>query len=249
MLEIVNGNVEQTILLKSKLFKEDNIISFDLMLNIGDICNLEIIKNRNVCNKRINVDKKIKILLSKVKENEDIRFWYSSINSEDVCFISYALYLINKHYSNKNIMIIDAYDKNMPTLGSFLLDEIKELLNIEKKLSNEVINDLVSNWKKLENQNSNLRLLNNGKLESFSYNYLDTKILNALSKYDEVDIYSFVGIEFMPKGFCSIYGDLIFHYRIKELIKLNKIKIVRSEIKKDLFGFNKTVEIIKNNVL
>jgi hypothetical protein len=231
MLEVVNGIVEKIILIRSKLFKKEDILSFNLMLNIGNISNLEDTTSRSVCNINIQVNKKIQLFLSEIKEKENIRFWYSSMNSEDVCFISFAIYLINKHFSNKKIYIIDACEKNMPTLGSFLFNEIKELINIEKRLSDETIHSMIDNWNLLVNENSDLRLLINGKLNSFSFSYLDNKIMNSLSKYDELNVYSFVGIELLPRGLCSIYGDLIFHYRINELIKQNKIKITNKDKK------------------
>ena len=243
MLEIVNGMSEYGVLKRSKLFKEENIIEMALLLNVGSIKDLENTEIKTTCNALIDVKEKIETLKDKLKCNNTVRIWFSSLDSEDYSFFLFVIYLINKINKEIKINIINAgtIPKNEKlkygpywSLGCFSPDEIKELSQFERTLTQEEIQSLSKEWMKLESENSDLRIIDNKKLKSVNYEFLDKTILEELSKYEEVDeirlIVDLMIREREKHDLGGINGEIIFSYRISELIKQNKIKIVRERL-------------------
>ena len=66
-LEIVNGIGGYGLLKKSNLFKEENIIDMALLLNVGQINDLESIETKITCNNEINVKEKIQANFKKIQ--------------------------------------------------------------------------------------------------------------------------------------------------------------------------------------
>lgn len=214
-----------------------------LLLNIGSIKDLENTEIKTTCDALIDVKEKIETLKDKLKCNNTVRIWFSSLDSEDYSFFLFVIYLINK--INKeikiNIINVGTIPKNEKlkygpywSLGCFSPDEIKELLQFERTLTQEEINDISNEWTKLENENADLRIIENKKLKSVSYKFLDDIVLEELSKYKETDEIKLVA-ELMKRerdygNIGGLYGTLIFYYRINELKKQNKIKVVRTRL-------------------
>lgn len=241
MLEIVDGLTEQYVLRKIKLFESENIIDMALLLNVGHINNLENIEKKITCDETINVKEKIEKLKEKLKQHNNVRIWFSSIDSEDYNFFHFIVYLINKINKNIKINIIDVgtikpIRKIVPTwsVSCYDTEEIKELLQFTRVLTQEEISNISDEWKMLEQENSDLRIIENKKLKSVSYDFLDKRILEELSKNKEMDEIKLVSDmmcrERNNNDVGGIYGCLIIKYRIKELIKQNKIKIVRERL-------------------
>lgn len=258
ILEIVDGMSEYGVLKKSKLFEEKNIIEMALLLNVGSIKNLEQIEFKTTCDALIDVKEKIENLKEKLKYHNTVRIWFSSLDSEDYNFFMFVVYLINK--INKNIIIniinVGTIPKNDKlkygpywSLGCFSSNEIKELIQFERKLTIQEIDDISSKWKKLETENRDLRIIENKKLKSVNYEFLDKIALEELSKYEEIDeirlIVDLMAREREKQDLGGINGEIIFRYRINELIKQNKIKIVRIEQKKNILGETRNINIIK----
>lgn len=258
MLEIVNGMSEYGVLKRSKLFKNENIIEMALLLNVGQIKNLENLETKVTCNETINVKEKIDKLRENLKRHNTVRIWFSSIDSEDYNFFLFIVYLINKINKDIKINIINVGTitqtenlRNVPrwSLGCFSPDEIKELLQFERTLKKEEIHYLLKKWMKLESENSDLRIIDNKKLKSVNYGFLDKTILEELFKYEEVDeiklIVDLMIREIEKHDVGGINGEIIFRYRINELIKQNKIKIVRVEKIKNVIGKLEDRNILK----
>ena len=91
-LEIVNGVGEKGLLKKSNLFKEENIIDMALLLNVGQINDLESIETKITCNNEINVKEKIDKLKEILNNYSNVRIWYSSLDSEDYNFTRQGKY-------------------------------------------------------------------------------------------------------------------------------------------------------------
>ena len=241
MLEIVNGLTDHLVLTKTKLFKKEDIIEMSLLLNVDSIKDLEKIETKTTCNEIINVKEKIDKLKEKLKTHDTIRIWYSSMDSEDYNFFTFTVYLINKikkgiTIKTINVGTIEPKGKIVPTwsVSCYLSEEIKALLKFEKQLSKEEINDISNEWIKLENENADLRIIENKKLKSANYKFLDDIVLEELSKYKETDEIKLVA-ELMKRerdygDIGGLYGTLIFYYRIDELKKQNKIKVVRTRL-------------------
>ena len=127
MLEIVNGLWDQWVLTKT------------------------------TCDEIINVKEKTDKLKEKLKIHNTVRIWYSSLDSEDYNFFTFIVYLINKLKKNITIRTINVgtIPKNDKlkygpywSLGCFSPDEIKELLQFERKLTQEEIQSLSKEWMK-----------------------------------------------------------------------------------------------------
>ena len=170
-----------------------------------------------------------------------VRIWFSSIDSEDYNFFTFMVYLINKINKDIKINIIDVgtikpIEKIVPTwsISCYDTEEIKELLQFTRVLTQEEISDISDEWKRLEKENADLRIIENKKLKSVSYDFLDKRILEELSKNKETDeiklISDMMCRERNDNDVGGIFGCLIIEYRIKELIKQNKIKIVREKL-------------------
>ena len=67
-----------------------------------------------------------------MKENENIRIWYSSIDSEDYCFFLYIIYLAQKQ--NIKIKTIDVGIDNKWSITNYDKNEIQEIIKFEEEL-------------------------------------------------------------------------------------------------------------------
>lgn len=224
MLEIVCSEGEK-ILLEEAGFK--NVVSFCLLLSYGDI---KYTKNtKKVGDFEIDVFTE----LQKLKGNQKIRIWYSSLDNEDIC----TLYFLSAYFYDQNIEILtcDVNSDNHPSLGSYLENEIVVLSKNTTKLTREKQKKYKEIWEVLEEQNGGLRVLENGSLKSVTFHYLDQMILNALKKYKCIRYWTFIG-ECMKERFANFYGDIYFSARINELIKRGMIEICEIRKEKNLIG-------------
>ena len=234
MLEIVVSGSEKLLLQETKLFNDDDIISFSLLLCYGKIKNLKSKLIRKICGYNIDIKASLKELEEKVANYQNIRIWYSSLDNEDVC----TLYFIINYFSKRrdlNFYICDAYDNEHYSLGSYFAEEVSRLINKTKKLTIKEITNYKDLWDKLECENGDLRIVSNDTLVSYNYDYLDTRIIELLNKYDSIYYWEFIG-ECLSLRLCNFYGDIFFTPRINEMIKKGKIVIVRVEKKKNFMG-------------
>ena len=171
MLEIVPFESDKGYLESSGLFNKDDIITASLLFSIGRIKGIKNGVERSVCGINIPSSQELKSLKEKAKNYKSIRIWYSSIDSEDVS----TLYFVINYLSDiENIYICDTN----PSLFAYSTQEINALKDKTKKLTKEEIEKYRNLWDKLEEENNDLRLLNNSHLESKSYEYLDNKIID-----------------------------------------------------------------------
>lgn len=244
MLEIVNGEANKFLFDNLEIFENSEIVNLSFLLNVGKIKNIDKQTKRYVCNREIELKEYIDIFTSKINRYKNVRIWYSSIDPEDRCFFLFVIYLINKFYVNKiNVSVVNVGKLSVQSVLCFAKNEIKNLFELEEYLNDQQIIQLANEWQILMLENADLRLIENSKIKSFSFEYLDLNMIKFLSKYKEIDKKRFV-INCMEKKLCSICGDLIFEYRINELIKCNKIRIVRNVAVKNVFGKMENRDII-----
>ena len=81
---------------------------------------------------------------------------------------------------------------------------------------------------------------------SYSFNYLDSKILDLLKEYKEIKYWKLIA-ECMSKSLGNFCSDVIFKLRIDEMINNNIIKIVKVVEEKDFLGEMKQVKYISVN--
>ena len=236
MLEIIIDGYGET-LLKSAGF--DNVITFCCILSYGNIKDLIKQKIKLLKNVTIPVNSQIEKLKS-IKEKQ-IRIWYSSLDNEDMC----SLYFLISYFYNKNIdiFICDIADKEHFSFSSYISSEIKELSKNTILLDNKQKINFKKNWENLVKENNDLRILNNGKLMSFSFDYLDSKIIDLIKINKNIEYLELVG-KCTSEKLCGFYIDLIFMDRIDELISKGKVKIFNKDEKHKYLMVN-TIE--KNN--
>ena len=222
MLEIVVTTTEMYLLKRSNLFKEKDIIGFCVMSSYGNLNEIDNKEKRKICNQIFNVGEDFEILNHKLLNHNSVRIWYCSNDSEYVCNMYFLVNYLKKY--NVEINVCDTYKINYQHLSSYMENEITDLLNNTRKLTNIEINEICKKWKTLSSENKDLRILNNGNIKSYSFDYLDNKILNLLSKLGSISLYKLIGL-CMKNEICNYYCDFIFEDRINSLIEQNRIKI------------------------
>jgi len=234
MLEITISGTDRMVLAKSNLFDDGDIIAFSLLFTYGKIKEIETKENKKVSLAEFSPKDEYNTLIEKINNYNEIRIWYSSCDSEDLNTYYYLVnYLSNK---NKTIYSCDVCNESNFSLGCYTSDEINNLLLSTKKLTQEEIGNISLNWRQLEEENSDLRLIEDNKLISHNFSFLDNKILKELSTYKEpVKYYSFVG-NLMSKKMYGLCSDLFFSARIDYLIETGKIKIVEIRREKNIIG-------------
>ena len=228
MLEITISGTDRMILVKSNLFNDNDVIAFSLLLTYGKVKEIATEEHKKVSLAEFSPKEEYNILIDKIANYNEIRIWYSSCDCED---LNTYYYLVN-YLSDKNKIIYscDVCNGCNYSLGCYPSYEIDNLLSNTKKLTKEEIANISLSWKQLEKENADLRLIEDNKLVSHDFNFLDNKILKNLNTYKEpVRYYYFVG-ELMSNKIYGLYADIFFSARIDYLIEIGKIEII--EIKK-----------------
>ena len=141
-----------TPLYKSNLINND-LYAFYEDFTIGNIKDVDI---------PINIDK--------VKT---VRIWSSRNNTQEYLNFLYFCYKLPNQIS---VIFANEYNRYVNSVGETVPEEIKELLKYEHKLTDEEKDRYKNEWIKLVNENSEMRLFQNGKIISASYDYLDEYI-------------------------------------------------------------------------
>lgn len=245
MLHIAIGTSEESLLRESNQFPQDDFMDFCLILSYGNIKNIEQkeYKEMPVLNYwKINIKEKIKELEEKIKNNKDVRIWYSKLDNEDICNTYFLIYYLSK-YNDINIYLSEI-GREWGGLGTYSSDEIINLLDRKELLKEK--EEYRNLWIKLEQENSDIRVYENDTIVSHGFNYLDKKILEQLKQYEEISYYTFIG-RCMANSICNFCSDVFFIARIEDMIKRKIIKITRTEQKKNITGKVKIERYISIN--
>ena len=223
--EIVSNSSAKRII--SKL-NNNPIINLEMCLNIGKLDSI-------IDNKRNELKEYNDILkydfsdeLSEINKFEHLRIWSSIYDSDDYCLL---LFLCNK-FKDKKISVIYANEFNnyVTTITNLTTEDINDYLNKEHLLKEYEKETFSNDWIKVLNDNTELRYLNNGKVESVDINYFDEYILNRLDKLGKISIYKLVGnLIIEPPIPKVIFSDWIYIFLIEKLERENKIKIIDNE--------------------
>ena len=160
-LDVFFGVAAFTPLYKSPLINND-LYRFYQDFTMGSIKDIDI---------PINIDK-----------DKTVRIWSSKNNTQEYLNFLYFCYKLPNKIS---VIFVNEYNKYLPTVGAAIPEEIKELLKYEHKLTKEEKDRYKNEWIKLVNENSEIRLFQNGKIISTNYDYLDEYIDEY---YDENNI-------------------------------------------------------------
>lgn len=246
MLEITISGTDRLVLTKSNLFNDNDIIDFSLLFTYGNINKIEEEEYKKVSFAEFSPKEEYNVLVEKIANYDEIRIWYSSCDCED---LNTYYYLINYLSSKEKVIYsCDVSNGYNFSLGCYTYDEIDNLLLNTKKLTKEEIINISLIWKQLEKENDDLRLIEDNKLVSHNFNFLDNKILEKLSTYKEpVKYYSFVG-NLMSNKIYGLCSDLFFSARIDYLIESGKIEIVEIRKEKNIIGELVDYKYIKINI-
>ena len=241
MLEITISRTDRSVLARTNLFNNDDVIDFSLLFTYGKLDKIEEKEYKKVSLSEFSPKEEYISFVEKIANYEEIRIWYSSCDSED---LNTYYYLVN-YLSDKNKIIYSCECDY--SLACYSSDEINSLLSNTKKLIKEEIINISLCWKQLEKENADLRLIEDNKLVSRDYDFLDNKILEKLNTYVEpVKYYSFVG-NLMANRMYGLCTDLFFSARLDYLIETGKIEIVEIRKEKNIIGELVDYKYIKIN--
>ena len=242
-LEIVFGNSCYMSMKESKLQK-NNILLFNLLLNVGDLSLIEEYKiniPNELCNETSNYffENEMKIINETIKRNNKIRIWTSHYNIYSYLIMLYICSNLKNSKCELYVTYSDEYgnDKYCVSPSMMNLKELEKLSKLEHKLSKNDILKFSKIWENIIKNNSEMRVLENGIVKSVSISYYDSMIIDNLKLLGTFKISKLVAI-LMQKIYLM---DILYVYLIKRLIKNGKIKIVEKD--KDIF-FNNVVELV-----
>lgn len=226
ILEVVFGNSCYMSMKKSSL-QNNEILLFNLLLNVGDLSKIDenqIVIPKYLCNERNNYSfkKEVAIINKSIKEKKKIRIWTSHYDVYSYLIMLYVCKLVQKNNYELYVIYSDEYNKDYISPSMVDSDNFANLSQIEHKLSDNEMNNFANEWIKIVRDNSEMRVLENGKIKSVSINYYDNLILEKLKLLGQVKVAKLVAL-LMSEVYLA---DSLYVYLINRIIKNNKIKIV-----------------------
>lgn len=218
---------------------ENNIrIALPMFLSIGDIKNDREKFLEKLCPKtNFYIEESLKNLLNNITIDTKIRIWSSKKNADDYLLLLFLCNYLKDNCNNISVIYTSDYSDFTWSLKSMNSNEISKLLKYEHELSESEIKKLSDQWLELIGQNSELRVMENGKILNKKYSDYDNIILSCLKKLGKCRICDLV-VSLMSDYVLNDVDDLIYMYLIQRLIKNNKIKIIEK-------GEREFVNIIK----
>jgi len=219
----------------SKFSKNNKIIKFDSLFSICDLSNIDIdilTLNDEYCDlisseiyydlsNTYSLKKIINDLEKSVKNNNKIRIWTTHKQIDSYLMFLYVCNYFSNIESNLYVLFSDDFDNDCFSPSCMNENELEQLSKLEHKLTKEEIKKYSNQWKELINDNLDMRIIENNKVKSVTFDYYNDIILNKLSELGEVKMVSLVG---RLMSDIHLY-DTVFTYLIYRLIKEGKIII------------------------
>lgn len=242
-LEILFGN-SCYMTMKNSSLRSNNILLCNLLLNVGDLSKIEEYKidlPDELCNEigNYSFEKEILIIKEAITRKDKIRIWTSHYNVYSYLIMLYICNVLKNIECDLYVTYSDEYDNTENYISPSMMNskELENLANLEHKLSKDDIFKFSSIWEELVNNNSEMRILENGIVKSVSINYYDNMILDKLKSLGSVKVSKLVAMLMQ-----EIYLiDILYVYFINNLIKNDKIKVVK--IDNDRF-FDNVIELV-----
>ena len=165
-------------------------------------------------------------LFNNIDNNTKIRIWSSKASSSDYLLLPYLCNLLKDKCNNISVVYSTDYNKEAWSINFLSSREIEPILKYEKDLSEEQINNFSNEWKKLVEANSELRILEDGKIVNKKYSDYDNLIINTLKELGRCK-YAVLLSNFLERNAINEIDDSIYFYLVNRLISQNKIKIVK----------------------
>ena len=225
----------------SKFSKNNTIIKFDPLFSICDLSNIDkhtLTLNDEYCS-LINLELSYDIsntyslkniindLEESVKNNNKIRIWTTHNQIDSYLMFLYVCNYFSNTDSELYVLFSDEFDKECYSPSCMNENELEELSKLEHRLTKEEIKKYSNEWKEIINDNLDMRIIENNKVKSVTFDYYNNIILNKLNELGEVKMVSLVG---RLMSDIHLY-DTVFTYLIYRLIKEEKI-IVTSKDKR-----------------
>lgn len=222
----------------SKFSKNNTIIKFDPLFSICDLSNIDkhiLTLNDEYCdlisleiydiNNTYSLKNTNNDLEESIKNNNKIRIWTTHNQIDSYLMFLYVCNYFSNIECNLYVLFSDEFDKECYSPSCMNENELEELSKLEHKLTKEEIKKYSNEWKEIISDNLDLRIIENNKVKSVTFDYYNDIILNKLNELGEVKMVSLVGR--LMSGI-HLY-DTVFTYLIYRLIKEGKIIITSKE--------------------
>lgn len=223
----------------SDFSKENKIIKFDTLFSICDLSNTNrdiLTLNDDYCNliskelsykvsNTYSLKKIINDLKESIKNNDKIRIWTTHNQIDSYLMFLYVCNFFKNTQYDLYVLFSDEYDKECYSPSCMTEEELKKLLKLEHKLTKEQIENYSNEWDIIVKDNLSMKIIENNKVMSVSFDYYNDIILDKLNELGEVKVVRLVG-----KLMSNIHlYDTIFTYLISRLIIDEKIIITKKE--------------------
>ncbi len=183
-----------------------------------------------------------------IKNEEEIRIWYSSVPDEINAFYWLMDFLDSqKYYKNISTVFIppDYWTGSYYCRGTAMLgpEMYFDALQLEKKITEKQIKICSDRWKELRNENAPMRLMVSGNLVSLPHDFLDSFISNTINRFPETfTIARLVGEVMGVYGI--MVGDFPLFERVLCFVKRGELEIVEECKEKPM-----VTRVKKNNLI
>lgn len=210
-------------------YKANNINDYKIifvwqLLTIGDIKynRMDFLKNEFQFEPEHNWKEE---LFNNIDNNTKIRIWSSKASSSDYLLLLYLCNLLKDKCDNISVVYSTDYNKDAWSINFLSSREIGSILKYEKDLTKDEINSFSDEWKKLVETNSELRIIENGKIMNKKYSDYDSLILNELKELGRCKCAVLLG-NLLGRNAINEIEDSVYFYLVDRLINKNKIKII-----------------------
>lgn len=228
VVEVILGDTAY-LLLKNSSFKDNKIIDFPISFLTGDfkdVNNYTIKLPKEIYGEDIIINYKDKIskLINLIDNNYIVRVWTSHYDTDDYLLLLFISSYLKDRVDNIIVLYSDDYKKECYSPCTMTSKELDKLSTYEHILSKEEINKLSEEWDRIKKENSDLRIIQDGKVVSINYDYFNDEIITILNKKGSTSVMDII-YELMVKY--HLY-DRVFKFLINKLIESGKIKIIES---------------------
>ena len=215
--------------LKNSCIKDNKIIDLRVDFTVGDLSKVDdyiVSLPKSIYEETITCDFKEKMLeLNNCIDNDYyVRIWSSHYDVNSYLLLLYICNYLNEKANNIIVLYSNEYKKECYSPGTMTSQELEKLVEYEHSLSKSDIDLLSKEWNKIKSENSDLRIIENGKIKSVDFNYFDNEMLTILNSKENISITE-LAYEFSCKYHLSA---TIFIYLITQLINNKKIIILKN---------------------
>ena len=211
----------------NELKNEENIVLIKAQFNLADLTSIHddilIVPKKFPQNKESNnISKEKRLIKTAIDSGRKIRIWTSHTDIYSYLGLLYVCSLIGDKQCELYVTFSDELNSKFYSPGFLMAKELEQLERLEHRLTKEEIKNYSLLWENVVKNNSQMRVIKDGKILNVNYDYYDSKILKTLQiigKCRKIDL-----IIELEK---NIYvNDSLLIVLIDELINIKKIKII-----------------------